>query len=58
MSLHGRGLSVHAMRRILVNTENDPEVDPREYEDVKIELRSTGHNLVSRFFLSSYQIPF
>ncbi len=50
MSLHGRGLSVHAMRRILVNTENDPELDPGEYEDVKIELRSTGHNLVS-FFL-------
>jgi hypothetical protein len=58
MSLHGRGLSVHAMKRMLINTDHDPELDPSDYEDVKMELRSTSHNLVSIFASMGIRLDF
>ena len=46
-SSHGGGSTLAQLRRTLVDSSEDKELNAEEYEDVRCELRATGHNLVS-----------
>lgn len=46
--------SIHSIppKKVLIDTiEGDEPICAEEYEDVRCELRASGHNLVSNFFV-------
>jgi hypothetical protein len=46
MSVHGKFESP-GMRKVIMSVEDDDEVtDFQNYQDIRMELNSTGHNLV------------
>jgi len=46
MSSHGK-LDPAKLRRVIMPVEDDDEIaDIRNYQDIRMELKATGHNLV------------
>ena len=58
MSLHGN-FEVSARRKVIMPADDDDEIgDFHSFQDIRMELNATGHNLVSKisptYFSSSY----
>ena len=52
MSVHRSGNESVVLRRVMMDAQSDDEIsDSENFQDIRMELNATGHNLVSLFFL-------
>ncbi len=54
MSVHAGGNDSVVLRRVMMDAQSDDEIsDSENFQDIRMELNATGHNLVSPFFVLS-----